>query len=95
MIRPTNSPTVMSAQRSLISTTRTSIRLISSNAKGAMGLVRCPYVLADEPGSWEVTGGTLMHDAIQTAMGKPGSPLKAIYTGTLAPSTGGWWHDPS
>ena len=72
--------------------TRTSIRLISSNAKGAMGLVRCPYVLADEPGSWEVTGGTLMHDAIQTAMGKPGSPLKAIYTGTLAPSTGGWWH---
>ena len=25
-----------------------------------------------------------MHDAIQTAMGKPGSPLKAIYTGTLA-----------
>ena len=58
-----------------------------------MGLVRCPYVLADEPGSWEVTGGTLMFDAIQTAMGKPGSPLKAIYTGTLAPSTGGWWHD--
>ena len=35
----------------------------------------------------------MMHDAIQTAMGKPGSPLKAIYTGTLAPSTGGWWHD--
>ena len=34
-----------------------------------------------------------MFDAIQTAMGKPGSPLKAIYTGTLAPSTGGWWHD--
>ena len=32
-------------------------------------------------------------DAIQTAMGKPGSPLKALYTGTLAPSTGGWWHD--
>ena len=73
--------------------TRTSIRLISSNAKGAMGLVRCPYVLADEPGSWETNGGTLMFDAIQTAMGKPGSPLKAIYTGTLAPSTGGWWHD--
>ena len=68
--------------------TRTSIRLISSNAKGAMGLVRCPYVLADEPGSWEVNGGSMMHDAIQTAMGKPGSPLKAIYTGTLAPSTG-------
>ena len=73
--------------------TRTSIRLISSNAKGAMGLVRCPYVLADEPGSWETNGGTLMFDAISTAQGKPGSPLKAIYTGTLAPASGGWWHD--
>ena len=26
-------------------------------------------------------------------MGKPGSPLKALYTGTLAPAQGGWWHD--
>ena len=32
-------------------------------------------------------------DAIETAKGKPGSPLKAVYIGTLSPSTGGWWHD--
>ena len=33
-----------------------------------------------------------MYDAIVTAMGKPGSPLKAIFIGTLAPAAaGGWW----
>ena len=34
-----------------------------------------------------------MFDAISTATGKPGSPLKALFIGTLAPATGGWWHD--
>ena len=38
-------------------------------------------------------GGTLLFDAIATAMGKPESPLRVIYIGTLAPSSGGWWHD--
>ena len=73
--------------------TNTRLRVLSSNARTAMGLVQCPWVIADEPGAWEVTGGTLLHDAIQTAMGKPGSPLKALYIGTLAPATSGWWHD--
>ena len=44
-------------------------------------------------GAWEVNGGQLLHDAIETAKGKPGSPLTAVYIGTLAPATGGWWHD--
>ena len=57
-----------------------------------MGLVGVPLVVADEPGAWEVTGGELMADAIQTAQGKPGSPLRAIYIGTIAPAApGGWW----
>ena len=56
-----------------------------------MGIVGCPLLVADEPGSWEVVGGELMHDAIQTAHGKPGSPLKVIYIGTLWPSHAGWW----
>ena len=73
--------------------TRTALRVISSNAKTAMGLVNCPYVIADEPGSWEVNAGQAMYDAISTAMGKPGSPLMAIFVGTLAPATSGWWHD--
>ncbi len=34
-----------------------------------------------------------MFDAISTATGKPGSPLKALFIGTLAPAKGGWWHD--
>ena len=49
--------------------------------------------MADEPGSWEVNGGTLMFDAIITALGKPESPMKVVFIGTLAPSMSGWWHD--
>ena len=74
-------------------TTNTRLRVIGSNGKTAMGLVNTPWAVCDEPGAWEVNGGTLLHDAIQTAMGKPGSPLRAVYIGTLAPATGGWWHD--
>ena len=70
----------------------TRLRVLSSKAKTAFGIVGCPLLVADEPGSWETVGGQLMHDAVQTAMGKPGSPLQVIYIGTLAPSSGGWWH---
>ena len=71
----------------------TKLRVIGSNGKTAMGLVGCPWAVCDEPGAWEVNGGTLLHDAIETAKGKPGSPLRALYIGTIAPSTGGWWAD--
>ena len=73
--------------------TNTRLRVIGSNGKTAMGLVGCPWAICDEPGAWEVNGGTLLHDAIETAKGKPGSPLRALYIGTLAPARGGWWHE--
>lgn len=73
--------------------TNTRLRVLSSNGKTAMGIVGCPLLVADEPGSWETVGGTLMYDAIVTALGKPESPMKAVFIGTLAPATGGWWHD--
>ena len=73
--------------------TNTRLRVIGSNGKTAFGLVGCPWAICDEPGSWEVNGGQLLHDAIETAKGKPNSPLRSIYIGTLAPSTRGWWHD--
>ena len=72
--------------------TNTRLRVLSSNGKTSMGIVGCPLLVADEPGSWETVGGQLMHDAIATAQGKPGSPLRAIFIGTLAPAAaGGWW----
>ena len=71
----------------------TRLRVIGSNGRGAFGLVGCPYAVCDEPGAWETNRGTLLHDAIETAKAKPGSPLRSIYIGTLAPSTSGWWHD--
>ena len=71
----------------------TRLRVLSSNGKTAMGIVNCPLLVADEPGSWEVVGGTLMYDAIVTALGKPGSPMRAVFIGTLAPAQAGWWHE--
>ena len=71
----------------------TRLRVIGSNAKTSMGLVNCPVAILDEPGAYEVNAGGLMWDAIRTAQGKPDSPLRAILIGTLAPATGGWWHD--
>ena len=73
--------------------TNTRISVLASSGKTAQGVVRCPRVFADEPGSWEATGGQLLHEAIQTAQGKPGTNLRVIYIGTLAPATSGWWHD--
>ena len=32
----------------------TRLRVLSSNGKTAMGIVNCPLLVADEPGSWEV-----------------------------------------
>ena len=72
---------------------KTVLRVMSSNAKGAFGIVGTPLIVADEPGAWEVVGGQMMNDAIVTALGKPGSPMRAVFIGTLAPSIDGWWHE--
>ena len=72
----------------------TRLRVLSSKAKSAFGIVGCPLLILDEPGSLEVVGGTLLADAIFSAQGKPGSHLRVILIGTLSPaSSGGWWHD--
>ena len=73
--------------------TKTLLQVRSSSAKGALGLVNTPWVICDEPGAFNVNEGEAMFDAISTATGKPGSPLKALFIGTLAPAQGGWWHD--
>ena len=71
----------------------TRLRVIGSNGKTAMGLVNCPWAICDEPGSWTAVGGELLFDAVETAKGKPNSPLRSLYVGTMAPATSGWWHD--
>ena len=71
--------------------TNTRLRVIGSNGKTAMGLVNALTPWQTNRALGNVNGGQLLHDAIQTAQGKPGSPLKAIYIGTLAPSVDGWW----
>ena len=76
--------------------TNTKLRAISSNAKTAFGLVNVPLICLDEPGALEIVGGQMLADAIFTAQGKPGSPLKVVMIGTLSPlatRAGHWWFD--
>ena len=69
------------------------LEVYSSDPKRAMGIVGTSLIVADEPGAWEVNAGSLMFEALTTALGKPGSPLKLVFVGTLAPAHAGWWRD--
>ena len=69
----------------------TKLTAFSSDGKTAMGIVKMPWVICDEPGAWEVNKGSLMADALFGALGKPGSRLRLLFIGTLAPALMGWW----
>ena len=71
----------------------TRISCLAASYRSAQGMVSNPLVIADEPGAWQTREGTALFDAVQTAQGKPGSQLRAVYIGTLAPALDGWWHD--
>ena len=74
--------------------TRTEVTVLPASGKSAMGLVNARLVIADEPGSWKPADGLLMHDALQGAHGKPGSALRVLYVGTVAPAVSPhWWAD--
>ena len=76
--------------------TNTKLRIIGSNGKTAMGLLDCPWAICDEGGAWEINAGQLVWDALTFARGKPGSPLKILCVGTLAPLATGsphWFYD--
>ena len=73
--------------------TNTRLRVLSSKAKSAFGIVGCPLLVFDEPGALEVVGGQLLADAVFSALGKPNSSMRVILIGTLAPAVSGWWHD--
>ena len=76
--------------------TRTRVRIISSDAKRALGLgANVRLIVADEPGAWGPTAGRRLWDALTTAIGKRKTTVVAI--GTLAPAAtvgpGAWWPD--
>ena len=71
--------------------TGTRISVLAPKAATAQGLVGCPWVFLDEPGSFDTLGGFAMYEAVASAQGKPLSPLRSMYIGTLAPQKGDWW----
>ena len=73
--------------------TGTRLRVLSSSGKRAMGLSQFSSIFADEPGSWESRGGSLMWDALRQSLGKR-EGQKLILIGTKSPAApGSWWPD--
>ena len=71
---------------------RTICRVVSSKASGALGLgANHALIVADEAGGWEEKEGEMMQEALLGALGKPGSTMKILWIGTIAPAKGAWW----
>ena len=72
--------------------TGTRVRVASSDARRAFGIVGARLIIGDEPGAWQERAGALMHDALETSGGKNETTL--ILIGTRAPgAAGGWWRN--
>ena len=74
----------------------TRVSVVAGSAKATLGLVGCPLVVVDEPGSYELEAGAALWDSIDTALGKPESPLRVFIIGHLSPkatSAGHWFFD--
>ena len=65
--------------------------VISSKSKTSLGIVNCPMLVLDEPSALEQVNGDDLWTSITGAQGKPGSRLKIIITGTIAPGVPGYW----
>ena len=76
--------------------TNTRVSVVAGSAKSTLGLVGCPLVVVDEPGSYELEGGAHLWASLTTALGKPESELRLFVIGHLAPKAtqpGHWYHD--
>ena len=62
--------------------TNTRIRVASSDAKRAFGIVGARLVVGDEPAAWQERGGALMFDALSTAGGKQDGGTSSSIPGT-------------
>ena len=76
--------------------TNTRVSVVAGSARATLGLVGCPLVVVDEPGAYELTAGAELWSAVDTALGKPESPLRVFVIGHLAPKAtapGHWFYD--
>lgn len=72
--------------------TNTRVRVASSDAKRAFGIVGARLIIGDEPGAWQARGGAEMYDALEGAAGK--NEMTFVLIGTRAPGEpGGWWRN--
>ena len=67
------------------------VRVLSSSAKRAFGLVNFRLIIGDEPASWQSREGALMYDALKTSLGKKAGQ-RILLVGTKSPAEAdSWW----
>ena len=74
--------------------TGSKVSVLACVGKRNLGIVRCPLAVGDEPGSWPLREGELLHNLIQGSLLKPDGIRQAVYIGTLAPAGAkSWWRE--
>ena len=74
----------------------TRVSVVAGTMGATLGLLHCPLVIVDEPGSFELAGGAEVWESLRTAVGKPESPIRIVVVGHLAPkarAAGHWYYD--
>ena len=67
--------------------TSSEVSVLPASGRGSLGLgMNTRLLVADEPGAWKPQDGELMNDSILSSRGKPGSRMKILYVGTIAPA---------
>ena len=67
--------------------TRTSAEVLPASGRASLGLgMNSRLIIGDEPGAWKPQDGELVNQSLLSALGKPGSRMKILYVGTIAPA---------
>ena len=65
----------------------TEVSVLPASGRASLGLgMNSRLIICDEPAAWKPQDGELISESILTARGKPGSRMKVLYVGTLAPA---------
>ena len=75
------------AARIVHTPSRTEVSVLPASGRASLGLgMNSRLIVADEPAAWAVQDGELINESILTARGKPGSRMKTLFLGTVAPA---------
>ena len=71
----------------------TEVAVLPASGRASLGLgMNSRLIICDEPAAWNPIDGSLVNESLLSALGKPGSRMKILYVGTIAPAhQGSFW----